>query len=222
MKATKLSLLAAAAALCLLSTQAAFAQKKYDTGASDTEIKIGNVEAYSGPASAYGVIGKTEEAYFKMINDQGGINGRKINWISYDDGYSPPKTVEQIRKLIESDEVAFLFSPLGTPGIGATIKYVTAKKVPHLFVVSGATKFTNFTEFPLTTTGLPSYNTEGKIYAKYIAQTAPAAKIAVQLLDRPDVLSAGCSQAAGRCRTPARASCEHRRADRPRQPPPPR
>src|SRR6266481_8621366 len=100
----KLSLLAAAAALSLLSTQA-LAQNKYDTGASDNEIKIGNVEAYSGPASAYGVIGKTEDAYFKMINDQGGVNGRKINFISYDDGYSPPKTVEQVRKLIESDEV---------------------------------------------------------------------------------------------------------------------
>jgi branched-chain amino acid transport system substrate-binding protein len=106
---------AAAAAFVALTSQGALAQKKYDTGATDTEIKIGNVEAYSGPASAYGVIGKTEEAYFKMINDEGGINGRKINWISYDDGYSPPKTVEQIRKLIESDEVLFVFNALGTP-----------------------------------------------------------------------------------------------------------
>src|SRR5579864_4416819 len=111
----KLQLLAAAAAFSLLASQGALAQKKYDTGATDTEIKIGNVEAYSGPASAYGIIGKTEEAYFKMINDEGGINGRKINWISYDDGYSPPKTVEQIRKLIESDEVLFVFNALGTP-----------------------------------------------------------------------------------------------------------
>src|ERR1700721_4508635 len=107
--------LAAATALTVLATQGALAQKKYDPGATDTEIKIGNVEAYSGPASAYGVIGKTEEAYFKMINDEGGINGRKINWISYDDGYSPPKTVEQIRKLMESDEGLLVFNALGTP-----------------------------------------------------------------------------------------------------------
>src|ERR1700751_1252896 len=105
MKNNKITLLAAAAAFALLTTQSAFAQKKYDTGAGDAEIKIGNVEAYSGPASAYGVIGKTEEAYFKMINDNGGINGRRINFISYDDGYSPPKTVEQVRKLIDSDEL---------------------------------------------------------------------------------------------------------------------
>src|SRR5690242_11332985 len=123
----KLSWLAAAAALSLLTTQGAFAQKKYDTGASDTEIKIGNVEAYSGPASAYGIIGKTEEAYFKMINDQGGVNGRKITWISYDDGYSPPKTVEQIRKLIESDEVLFIFNALGTPTQTAVQKYQNNK-----------------------------------------------------------------------------------------------
>src|ERR1700745_491629 len=106
-------LLAATAAFALLASQSAFAQKKYDTGAGDTEIKIGNVEAYSGPASAYGVIGKTEEAYFKMINDNGGINGRRINFISYDDGYSPPKTVEQARKLVESDEGFLIFAPLG-------------------------------------------------------------------------------------------------------------
>ena len=111
----KLSLLAAAAVLSLLTASSAMAQKKYDTGASDTEIRIGNVEAYSGPASAYGVIGKTEEAYFKMVNDAGGVNGRKINFISYDDGYSPPKTVEQVRKLIESDEVLLVFNALGTP-----------------------------------------------------------------------------------------------------------
>src|SRR6202795_4858716 len=115
MKNKKLSLLAAAAALSLLTTQSAFAQKKYDTGATDTEIRIGNVEAYSGPASAYGVIGKIEDAYFKMINEAGGVNGRKINFISYDDGYSPPKTVEQVRKLIESDEVLLIFNGLGTP-----------------------------------------------------------------------------------------------------------
>src|SRR5258705_3602879 len=141
MKNKKLSLLTshlisvtAAAALTVLATHGALAQKKYDTGASDTEIKIGNVEAYSGPASAYGVTGKTEEAYFKMINEQGGINGRKINFISYDDGYSPPKAVEQARKLVESDEVLFLFGPLGTPSNSAIQKYANSKKVPQLFV----------------------------------------------------------------------------------------
>ena len=141
MKTKKLTLLAAAAALTVLASQGAFAQKKYDTGASDTEIKIGNVEAYSGPASAYGIIGKTEDAYFRMINDQGGINGRKINFISYDDSYSPPKTVEQIRKLIESDEVLFVFNALGTPTQNAVQKYHNAKKVPQLFLATGASKW---------------------------------------------------------------------------------
>src|SRR6266436_3538211 len=126
----KLTLLAAATAFAVLATQSAFAQKKYDTGASDAEIRIGNVEAYSGPASAYGIIGKTEEAYFKMINEAGGVNGRKINFISYDDGYSPPKTVEQVRKLVESDEVLLLFQTLGTPSNTAIQKYMNAKKVP--------------------------------------------------------------------------------------------
>src|SRR3979490_1009801 len=132
MKNKKLTLLAAPA-FAVLATQTAFAQKKYDTGASDTEIKIGNVEAYSGPASAYGIIGKTEDAYFKMINEQGGVNGRKINFISYDDGYSPPKTVEQVRKLIESDEVFLVFNALGTPTQSAGQKYQKIKKDPQLF-----------------------------------------------------------------------------------------
>ena len=127
MKNKKLTLLAAAAAFTVLASQGAFAQKKYDTGASDSEIKIGNVEAYSGPASAYGIIGKTEDAYFKMINENGGVNGRKINFISYDDGYSPPKTVEQTRKLIESDEVLFVFNALGTPTQTAVQKYHNSK-----------------------------------------------------------------------------------------------
>jgi branched-chain amino acid transport system substrate-binding protein len=174
----KLSLLAAAAALSLLSTQA-LAQKKYDTGASDTEIKIGNVEAYSGPASAYGVIGKTEEAYFKMINDAGGINGRKINWISYDDGYSPPKTVEQIRKLIESDEVFLVFNALGTPTQTAVQKYHNAKKVPQLFVATGASKWNDPKDFPWTMGFQPSYRVEARIFAKYILKTKPDAKVAV-------------------------------------------
>ena len=135
-------------------------------GVSESEIKIGATFPFSGPASPLSNTGKGLIAYVHSINDRGGINGRKINLVTYDDAYSPPKAVEQTRKLIESDEVAFLFGPLGTPGIGATIKYVNAKKVPHLFVVSGVTKFANFNEFPQTTTGLPSYSTEGKIYAE--------------------------------------------------------
>jgi ABC-type branched-subunit amino acid transport system substrate-binding protein len=148
-------------------------------GVTDTEIKIGATFPFSGPASPLSNTGKGLIAYVNSINDRGGIDGKKINLITYDDAYSPPKTVEQTRKLVESDEVAFLFGPLGTPGIGATIKYVNAKKVPHLFVVSGVNKFTNFKEFPMTTTGLPSYDTEGKIYAKYISKTLPDAKIAL-------------------------------------------
>jgi branched-chain amino acid transport system substrate-binding protein len=175
----KLALLAAATAFTVLATQSAFAQKKYDTGATDTEIKIGNVEAYSGPASAYGVIGKTEEAYFKMINDQGGINGRKINWISYDDGYSPPKTVEQVRKLIESDEVLFIFNALGTPTQSAVQKYQNSKKVPQLFLATGASKWNDPKDFPWTMGYQPSYRVEGRIFAKYILKTKPDAKVAL-------------------------------------------
>src|SRR6201985_2025772 len=175
----KMTLLAAAAAFSLLTTQSAMAQKKYDTGASDTEIKIGNVEAYSGPASAYGVIGKTEEAYFKMINDQGGINGRKINWISYDDGYSPPKTVEQIRKLIESDEVFLGFNALGTPTQTAVQKYHNAKKVPQLFLATGASKWNDPKDFPWTMGFQPSYRVEARIFAKYILKEKPGAKVAI-------------------------------------------
>ncbi|MCA6122519.1 ABC transporter substrate-binding protein [Bradyrhizobium sp. WSM 1704] len=165
-----------AAVLASLAAGAAVAQTP---GVSESEIKVGATFPFSGPASPLSNTGKGLIAYVNSVNDRGGINGRKINLITYDDAYTPPKAVEQTRKLIESDEVAFLFSPLGTPGIGATIKYVTAKKVPHLFVVSGATKFANFAEFPMTTTGLPSYSTEGRIYAKYITQTAPDAKIAI-------------------------------------------
>ena len=131
------------------TTGSALAQKKYDTGATDTEIKIGNIMPYSGPASAYGVIGKTEEAYFKMINDKGGINGRKINFVTYDDAYSPPKAVEQVRKLVESDEVLVVFNPLGTPSNTAIQKYLNAKKVPQLFVATGATKWNDAEALPL-------------------------------------------------------------------------
>jgi ABC-type branched-subunit amino acid transport system substrate-binding protein len=186
MKNKKLSLLtsrlisvAAASALVALSTQGALAQKKYDTGASDSEIKIGNVEAYSGPASAYGIIGKTEDAYFKMINDAGGINGRKIEFISYDDGYSPPKTVEQIRKLIESDEVFLVFNALGTPTQTAVQKYQNTKKVPQLFVATGASKWNDPKDFPWTMGFQPSYRVEARIFAKYILKSKPDAKVAV-------------------------------------------
>jgi branched-chain amino acid transport system substrate-binding protein len=148
-------------------------------GITESEIKIGATFPFSGPASPLSNTGKGLIAYVNAVNERGGVNGRKINLITYDDAYSPPKSVEQTRKLIESDEVAFLFSPLGTPGLSATVKYVNAKKVPHLFVVSGATKFTNFAEFPMTTTGLVSYNTEGRIYAKYITRERPNAKIAI-------------------------------------------
>src|ERR1700704_2455142 len=177
--ASHLLAVAAATAFSLLSTQGALAQKKYDTGASDTEIKIGNVEAYSGPASAYGVIGKTEEAYFKMINDQGGINGRKINWISYDDGYSPPKTVEQVRKLIESDEVFLVFNALGTPTQTAVQKYHNAKNVPQLFLATGASKWNDPKDFPWTMGYQPSYRVEARIFAKYILKNKPDAKVAI-------------------------------------------
>src|ERR1044071_9878415 len=129
----RLGAISAALALLAVTSTSALAQKKYDTGATDTEIKIGNIMPYSGPASAYGVIGKTEEAYFRKINAEGGINGRKINFISYDDGYSPPKTVEQARKLVESDEVLLVFNSLGTPSNSAIQKYLNSKKVPQLF-----------------------------------------------------------------------------------------
>jgi len=175
----KLPLLAAAAAFTLLASQNAFAQKKYDTGATDSEIKIGNVEAYSGPASAYGVIGKTEEAYFKMVNEAGGVNGRKINFISYDDGYSPPKTVEQIRKLIESDEVFLVFNALGTPTQTAVQKYHNAKKVPQLFLATGASKWNDPKDFPWTMGFQPSYRVEARIFAKYILKNKPDAKVAI-------------------------------------------
>jgi branched-chain amino acid transport system substrate-binding protein len=171
--------IAAATALAVLTTQGALAQKKYDTGATDTEIKIGNVEAYSGPASAYGVIGKTEDAYFKMINDAGGINGRKINFISYDDGYSPPKTVEQTRKLVESDEVLLIFNALGTPTQTAVQKYLNNKKIPQLFLATGASKWNDPKDFPWTMGFQPSYRVEARIFAKYILKNKPGAKVAV-------------------------------------------
>jgi branched-chain amino acid transport system substrate-binding protein len=169
----------AAVAMLAGSSSGALAQKKYDTGATDTEIKIGNIMPYSGPASAYGVIGKTEAAYFNKINAEGGINGRKINFISYDDSYSPPKAVEQARKLVESDEVLFVFNSLGTPSNSAIQKYMNAKKVPQLFVATGATKWNDPRNFPWTMGWQPSYQAEGRIYAKYLLKEKPNAKIAV-------------------------------------------
>ena len=157
----------------------ALAQKKYDTGATDTEIKVGNLMPYSGPGSAYGVIGQVQAAYFKMINDKGGINGRKVNFISYDDAYSPPKAVEQTRKLVESDEVLLIFDPLGTANNTAIQKYLNAKKVPQLFVAAGATKFNDPKNFPWTMAWQPSYQSEAAAYATFLLKEKPDAKIAV-------------------------------------------
>ena len=181
MLARRKHLIAAVAtgAIAFASTGSALAQKKYDSGASDTEIKIGNIMPYSGPASAYGVIGKTEAAYFNKINAEGGINGRKISFITYDDGYSPPKAVEQARKLVESDEVLVVFNPLGTPSNSAIEKYMNSKKVPQLFVATGATKWNEPKEFPWTMGWQPSYQSEARIYAKYLLKEKPGAKIAV-------------------------------------------
>ncbi len=169
----------AALLAAVLASPAAFAQKKYDPGASDTEIKIGNTNPYSGPASAYGAIGTTIAAYFRMLNDHGGINGRKINFISYDDGYSPPKTVEMARKLVEEDQVLFLFQSLGTPSNTAIHKYMNAKKVPQLFVATGATAWNDPKHYPWTMGWQPNYQTEARIYAQHILKTKPNAKIGV-------------------------------------------
>jgi len=157
----------------------AAAQKKYDPGASDREIKIGNTNPYSGPASAYGTIGKSIAAYFKMVNEQGGINGRRINFISYDDSYSPPKTVEMARKLVEQDEVLFVFQTLGTPSNTAIHKYMNMKKVPQMHVATGATKWNDPKGSPWTMGWQPNYQSEAKIYAGHILETKPNAKIAV-------------------------------------------
>jgi branched-chain amino acid transport system substrate-binding protein len=162
-----------------LASPAALAQKKYDPGASDKEIKIGNTNPYSGPASAYGTIGKTISAYFKMVNEQGGVNGRKINFISYDDAYSPPKTVEMARKLVEQDQVLFLFQTLGTPCNTVIHKYMNSQKVPQSFVATGATKWNDPKNFPWTLGYQPNYQTEGKIYAAYVLKNHPNAKIAI-------------------------------------------
>ncbi len=162
-----------------LAASPVLAQKKYDPGASDKEIKIGNLNPYSGPASAYGTIGKSIGAYLKKVNDEGGVNGRKINYISYDDGYSPPKAVEMARKLVEQDEVLLIFQSLGTPSNSAIQKYMNAKKVPQLFVATGATKWNDPKNFPWTMGWQPNYQTEGTIYAQHILKNTPNAKIGV-------------------------------------------
>jgi ABC-type branched-subunit amino acid transport system substrate-binding protein len=148
-------------------------------GVTATEIKIGGVFPFSGPASSIGLVGKGVLGYVQSINDRGGINGRKINYIALDDAYSPPKAVEHVRRLVESDEVAFIFSQLGTPGNSAASKYLAAKGVPTIAIVTGSSKFTNVKDYPLTTTGLVSYDTEGKIYAKYLSRTLPTGKYAI-------------------------------------------
>jgi branched-chain amino acid transport system substrate-binding protein len=172
-------ILLASLVLGLFAADPAAAQKKYDPGASDNEIKIGNIMPYSGPLSAYALIGRTQAAFFNKINAEGGVNGRKINFISYDDGFSPPKTVEQARKLVESDEVLLIFNSLGTPTNNAIRPYMNQKKVPQLFVATGATQFGDLKNFPWTMGWQPTYQTEGRIYAKYILQNHPQGKIGV-------------------------------------------
>ncbi|QOZ36947.1 ABC transporter substrate-binding protein [Bradyrhizobium sp. CCBAU 53421] len=175
----KVQLTMATALTMALSISAANAQKKYDPGAGDTEIKVGQTMPFSGPASAYSSIGKTEAAYFKMINDQGGINGRKINLIQYDDAYSPPKAVEQIRKLVESDEVLLTFQILGTPSNAAVQKYLNSRKVPQLFAAASASRFSDPKSFPWTMAYDLNNFVEGRIYGQYILKEYPSAKIGV-------------------------------------------
>jgi branched-chain amino acid transport system substrate-binding protein len=175
----KKMLLAGLGVIALVAASTAVAEKKYGPGATDDEIKIGNTNPYSGPASAYGTIGRSESAYFKMVNEQGGVNGRKIVFISLDDAYSPPKTVEQVRRLVEQEEVLLLFQSLGTPSNTAIHKYMNAKKVPQLFVATGATKWGDPQNFPWTMGWQPNYQTEAHLYAKYLQKNKPAARIAV-------------------------------------------
>jgi branched-chain amino acid transport system substrate-binding protein len=165
------------AALALLLSGPALAAE--EPGITATEIKIGGVFPFSGPASSIGLVGRGVMAYIQSVNDRGGINGRKLNYIAYDDAYSPPKAVEHVRKLVESDEVSFMFGQLGTPGITATAKYLRSKGVPSIAIISGSSKFTEVANYPLTTTGLVSYDTEGKIYAKYLTKALPNAKYAI-------------------------------------------
>uniref|UniRef100_Q07K19 Extracellular ligand-binding receptor n=1 Tax=Rhodopseudomonas palustris (strain BisA53) TaxID=316055 RepID=Q07K19_RHOP5 len=168
-----------AAVVAFAVSAPALAQKAYDPGASDAAIRIGNLMPYSGPASAYAIVGRIEQAYFKMINDSGGINGRRIEFVSYDDAYSPAKAVEQTRRLVENDEVLLVFSAMGTPSNAAIQKYLNAKRVPQLFAATGATRFGDPKAFPWTMGWQPPYQAEGRVYARYILATRPEAKIAV-------------------------------------------
>src|SRR5438045_3670790 len=178
-KQRRIAALSTAVIAFVATSGGALAQKQDTTGATDAEIEIGNIMPYSGPASAYGVIGKTIDAYFKKVNAEGGINGRKITFISYDDGYSPPKAVEQARKLVESDEVLLLFQTLGTPSNTAIQRYMNTKKVPQLFVATGATKWNDPQTHPWTMGWQPNYQNEARIYAKYILKERPNARIGV-------------------------------------------
>jgi len=180
MKTNRRTFLAGVSAATTLSVnRVVFGEKKYDVGATDTEIKIGHTNPYSGPASSYSSIGKLHQAYWKMVNEAGGINGRKVTFITYDDGYSPPKTVEMIRKLVEEDRVLACFNMTGTPCNTAIHKYMNTKKVPQLYVATGASKWGNPKEFPWTMGYQPDYHTEGIIYAKHILATIKDAKIGV-------------------------------------------
>src|SRR5437879_4860196 len=170
---------AAVGLLVLLASGHAFAQKKYDPGASDTEIKIGQNAPFSGPASSYSILSKVQSAYIKVVNDHGGINGRKITLLSRDDGYSPSKSVEVIRQLVEDDQVLAIVSPFGTPTNAAMQKYLNGKQVPHLLVQSGASRWNAPKDFPWTTPYSPFYDTEGEIFANYLLQNKPDARIAV-------------------------------------------
>src|SRR3954452_1232912 len=173
------TLLTAASAASLVPAAPAIVRAQETPGVTATEIRIGNTMPYSGPASAYGTIGKAISAMFRMYNEEGGFGGRKVNFISYDDGYSPPKAVEQVRRLIEEDKVACLFAPLGTPTNSATVKYVNAKKVPDLFLATGADKWGDYKEHPWVIGWQPSYVVESQVYAKYVQQQKPDAKIGI-------------------------------------------
>jgi len=179
MRNNRFNLTAASAIAVALSISPATAQKKYDAGASDSEIKVGQTVPFSGPASAYATVGKAQAAYMKMINDHGGVNGRKIDLIQYDDAYSPPKTVEQVRKLVEGDEVLLTFQIIGTAPNAAVLKYLNGKKVPQLFAATGASKFTDPKNFPWTMGFNPSYFVEGRIYGQYILKEHPDARVGV-------------------------------------------
>ena len=179
MKLNYFGLVIAGAAMAMMMTTGAIAQKKYDPGATDKEIKVGNLNPYSGPASAYGAIGKAIGAYFDKVNAEGGINGRMVKYISLDDGYNPAKTVEMARKLVEEEEVLLVFQPLGTPSNSAIHKYMNTKKVPQLFVATGATKWGDPKNFPYTMGWQPSYQSEAKNFANHILETKPGAKIGI-------------------------------------------